>query len=57
MEQLPSPSKPVVVIRDEMQDLAAAADRVLQAVKDEAAPRELTASELLTEIARRGRWR
>ncbi|WP_329021043.1 hypothetical protein [Streptomyces sp. NBC_01601] len=55
MEQLPASSKPVVVIRDEMQDLAAAVDRELQAVKAEVSPRELTTRELLTELARQGR--
>ncbi|WP_371801520.1 hypothetical protein OHA38_43865 (plasmid) [Streptomyces sp. NBC_01732] len=57
MEQLPASPKSVVVIRDEMQDVMAAVDRELQAVKAEAAPRELTGSELLTELARRGRRR
>ncbi|MFH8642029.1 hypothetical protein [Streptomyces goshikiensis] len=57
VEHLPALSKPVVVIRDEMEDVLAAVDRELQAVRAEAAPRELTGSELLTEIARRGRRR
>ncbi|MFE9406865.1 hypothetical protein ACFYNY_34720 [Streptomyces sp. NPDC006530] len=55
MEHLPASLKPVVVIRDEMEDVLAAVDRELQAVRVEAAPRELTGSELLTELARRGR--
>ncbi|MBB6439572.1 hypothetical protein [Streptomyces candidus] len=55
MEHLPALPKPVVEIHDEMEDVLAAVDRELQAVRAAAAPRELTGSELLRELARRGR--
>jgi hypothetical protein len=51
----PAEPEPFVVIRDEMEDVLAVVDRELQAVTAEAAPREPTGSELLTELARRGR--
>nr|WP_024127999.1 hypothetical protein [Streptomyces sp. 14R-10]AHF46273.1 hypothetical protein pZL1.108 [Streptomyces sp. 14R-10] len=55
VEELPASLKPAVVIRDEMQDVLAAVDRELQAMRVEPALSELTRSELLTELARRGR--